>query len=270
MKTLAYSYGHRSIRSVDLATKSEWLLQKLTYNAAQFDIADDGTIFYVCKNGFRQIRQAVIGSASVDDALYYEHSAYVRDVAVRRVDGALRVYFSAIGPNGINAIFYLSESKTPIQYYVINPDDIALYNPCTGQEDWPYYRGDFTFGQSDTLYISNGNCSPCAIYRITGASPDYISGGVERIYQSEDAIESLACKGDYLYFRQSTKTISELGTVVLWSAGVYTVNIGGVDLVDIAIGPDHVLGAPPAPYFRFVRFAKWIWSRISHPAIAQE
>ena len=262
MAKLAYSYGYRSIQAIDLVTKREWSLETVAFNAEQFDITDDGTIYYVMKNGFKKIRQTAVGSGSGADTLFYEHPTYVRDIAVRLVSGNIRVFFRQLARMALMQFFYLSEQKVPIQYYVVNPEDIALYNSCTGKEDWPFYSGDFAFGPNNTLYISNGNCSPCAIYRISGAGPDDVVGGIERIYQSADAIESLACDDNYIYFRQSTKTISQLGMVSLWKSDVYTINMGGVHIADIAIAPEQVLGTPPEPSFLFIRLAKWVWLRV--------
>jgi hypothetical protein len=245
MARIAYSYGFAHIQAIDLRTNTQASLQYLTHNAAQFDISDDGVIYYVMRNGHKQIHTAKIGWVNKTDTLCYEHPTYIRDVAVRSVNGRQRVYFSmGSGSSGVGVIYYLSEQNTPIEYYVINPKDIMVYNSCTCQEDHAYYRGDFTFGDNNTLYISNGNVSPCGIYRISGAGPDSVTGGVERIYLSNDAIQGLTCDQEYLYFYNTAKQIVRLDLKTLQSETVYTLNVGGIKIIDLSLVPDQVSWSP--------------------------
>ena len=270
MTRLAYSYKFANIQAIDLTTKTQASLQKLSFNASEFDIDEDGTIYYLMSNGFKQIRKTLIGTTTNEiDALHYEHPTYIRDLAVRRINGNPRIYFSVTGANGLGVIYYLSEQNTPIEYYVVNPNDIMLFNPCTGQDDIAYYVGDFAFGDDDTLYISNGNIAPCGIYRISGAGPDSVNGSVERISLSNDAIRGLACDQQFLYFRKTEKQIARLGLVTLWEEPVYTINLAGIEVADIALVPDQVLGPPPTwnflsvPLFRwFIPMFRWLWFQL--------
>jgi hypothetical protein len=268
MARIAYSYGWPTIHSVDLNTQVRTSLQKLSSNASEFDIDEDGTIYYLMSNGYRQIRKVMIGASSGVDALHYEHPTYIRDIAIRRVNGNPRLYFSATGANGLAVIYYLSEQNTPIEYFSVNPSDIMLFNPCTGQNDIAFYRGDFAFGGDDTLYISNGNIAPCGIYRITGAGPDAVHGTVERISLHSDAVQGLTCdpQHHYLYFRKAAQQIARLGLATLWEEPVYTVNLAGVEIVDIAFVPAQILGPPPSWSFVSIPLFRWLWFHL-HRAV---
>lgn len=261
MTRIAYSYKFPHIQSINLNTNTQASLQYLACPSSEFDISDDGTIYYLMRNGFKQIRKVVIGTSIGNDTLLYEHPTYIRDVAVRNVNGIPRVYFSVGGgSNGLGVIYYLSEQNVPVEYYVIDPNDIMVYNSCTGQEDHPYYRGDFAFGDDDTLYISKGNVSPCGVYRVSGAGPDSVSGSVERIYLSNDAVQGLTCDQEYLYFCKTDKQIARLGLASLFEETVYTLNLGGVFIVDIAIVPNQLTWSPSYLNIIKVKLFSWFWN----------
>ena len=155
--------------------------------------------------GSYEIRM-LTGPQNTEDVVYVHASpkpGYLQicNVRVRSVGGEDRVYFSVEEdptPEGIPqryAIYYLKPgSSIPILYTTINPEELTLANPCSGEYDIYLYDGDFVFGDNDTLYLSSGRRwveLKCAVYRLDGAKPDTVEGTVTRIHESVGPISGL-------------------------------------------------------------------------------
>jgi hypothetical protein len=146
------------------------------------------------------------------DTPVYKHPIWLASVRIRTVGGVERVYFSARKDktSGIYEIYYLA-GTTPKLYATIDPQKLTFPNPCVPTAaDWFSYSGDFTFDDSNNMYLSSGNFSgpkiglQVGIYRITGAGPDTVTGSVERIYLGDGPIESLCyLSPQILYFRRN-------------------------------------------------------------------
>lgn len=206
MSTICFS-DYRHLYRADLANVSDIELLHHEHDEVlqDFTIAHDGTLYFIGLGySARVIYRTQLKAPGGQCEEHYKHTRNIRRIRARIVNGSSRIYFSSTTESGQDAIFYLSDQNIPVEYYVINPDDIKLYNKCTGEEDWYWYVGDFAFAPDNTLYISNGNSVPCGVYHIPDAGPDQVIGSIERIYYDfEESVQCLASDANYIYCRRA-------------------------------------------------------------------
>lgn len=158
---------------------------------SKFVIGSNGTIYALTNNGKDIIRFAPPVPDGASAETIYQHSTFIRHLQLRSVQGKERLYFSAQAPSTPDdpnraRIFWLDDTGAPHQYWEVGKTDLLVPNPCSPGTDFAlFYAGDFTFGDNDTLYLSNGNSSPCGIFRVSGAGPASVSGTPERIFQTD-------------------------------------------------------------------------------------
>ncbi len=146
------------------------------------------------------------GPQNSEDEVYVHPSpkpcyGQICNVRVRSVGGEDRVYYSVeedLTQEGIAqsyAIYYLKPgSSDPIHYTTIDPKELTILHPCSGEYDMYLYDGDFVFGDNNTLYLSSGrrwSGLKCAVYRFDGAKPDIVEGALTRLHESVGPISGL-------------------------------------------------------------------------------
>lgn len=154
-----------------------------------FVVGASGKIYCVI-NGMEIIAFTPPLAEGSEAELMYTHNTWIRQLALRTVQGVERLYFSAASPTTQDqnrvSIFWLDQNNGAHSYWQVGKNDLLVPNPCQPGEDCAlFYAGDFTFGEQDRLYLSNGNSSPCGIFRVDGASPDSVAGQPERIFVTD-------------------------------------------------------------------------------------
>lgn len=149
-------------------------------NRTEFVVGSSGT-FYCVVDGNKIVSFKPPLAKGAQAVTLYQHSTWIRRLAVRTVNGTDRLYFSssdttAKDPNH-SEVFWLDQAGVAHHYWGIGMNDLPLPDPCTpGQTAPMFYAGDFTFGENNTLYVSNGNSLPCGIFSVNGASADGVTG----------------------------------------------------------------------------------------------
>ncbi len=126
----------------------------------------------------------------------YQHTTWIRRLALRMITEPSgvqteRLYFSGASPTAEDSnrvqINWLDQNGSAHTYLSIGKKDLQVPDPCQpGGLDFPlFYAGDFTFGEQNTLFLSNGNSSPCGIFKIDGALPDSVTGAPQRIFVTD-------------------------------------------------------------------------------------
>ena len=122
----------------------------------------------------------------------YQHHTWIRRLALRTVAGTERLYFSAESPtpqdNNREQIFWLDNKGVAHPYWAVGKNDLQVPDPChPGQNKYIplFYSGEFTFGDNDTLFLSNGNSLPCSIFRVSNALPESVSGKPQRLFSTD-------------------------------------------------------------------------------------
>lgn len=126
-----------------------------------------------------------------------------QDLEVRKIEGTDvdRLYVSlACGACGTKSIYYVdsvgADDKT--LYYEL-PDAIGVAS-CGGMLS-NFWAGDFFFDDANNLYISSGNHIPAAVFRISGAGLDAVTGSPEQIYERSGSIMDFVMDGpSKIYF----------------------------------------------------------------------
>jgi hypothetical protein len=180
----------------------------------------------------------------------YVHPDPILNVRVRAVGGVDRIYFSVganLTPEGDPQrydIYYLEPDiggSVPVLYTSINPADLTFLNPCSGLYDMYFYRGDFAFGDNDTLYLSTGGLSGCkvGVYKIDGAGPDSVTGQVQRIHEGDGPIECLCYESPQtLYFlRRSAASGGGPATSDIWKLDLSANKETLVAQIPLLMGP---------------------------------
>ena len=231
MTKFAYSNVTNRIRQYDAAKPSQLpvpICDSVMNNVTSLAFTIDKG-FVLCggpySTGHVEIRKVtgLTGPQKTEELVYLHPSQPpernpVLKVRVRTVAGlaADRIYFS-VGANLTPEwnpqryeIYYLkpdSGGYTPVLYTTINPAYLTFLNPCSGLYDMYWYRGDFVFGDNDTLYLSTGPLGGCkvGVYQIDGAGPDAVTGTVQRIYEGDGPIEALCYEspGTLYFLRRS-------------------------------------------------------------------
>ena len=125
----------------------------------------------------------------------YQHTTWIRQLALRMITEASgvqteRLYFSGASPTASDGdrvqIYWLDQNGSAHPYLTIGKNDLPVPDPCQPGQDIPlFYAGEFTFNEQNTLFLSNGNCSPCGIFKIDGALPESVSGAPQRIFVTD-------------------------------------------------------------------------------------
>ena len=167
-----------SIYSVDLQTGA--LTKIFTKETGRiYTLAINNKEIYLADQVKKEILETSVYSDQVKSI--FAHFTNVRDVEIRNVQGnTSRIYFSdATGAGGNGVIYYLNGSGGAVPYYnvgyTLNFTDV-----------YGYWDGYFAFDDENNLYLSNGNCKPSSIYKISGAGPDRVEGQASRIYTDPD------------------------------------------------------------------------------------
>lgn len=169
-----------------------------SYNS-NFVIGEDGSVYCVV-NGRDIIRFTPPVPDGVTPEIIYHHNTWIRRLQLRMVQNVERLYFSAQAPSTPDdqnrvRIYWLDDNGGAHLYWEVGKTNLLVPNPCVSGEDFAiFYVGDFTFGENNTLYLSNGNSSPCGIFRVSGATPDSVSGTPERIF-----VTDACCMSDLQY-----------------------------------------------------------------------
>jgi len=129
---------------------------------------------------------------------------YLTDIAVRYDPVASRnVLFFSIACGGceddISAIYYINEFGTEILYYHVNRDEMGTPS-CPSSRHW---SGQFSFDDSNNLYLSSGNHLPASIFVVTGAGMAPISETdhiPDQIWEDSGPISDMAVIGTDLYY----------------------------------------------------------------------
>lgn len=199
------------IRQYDTATPATlpFLVHAAKDNTQRLAFTADKEFELIWGGGGREIRKT---QGPLSEEPVYAHSSTISAVKVRRVNGQDRVYFSALknpnqsGPQYYD-IYYLGSGQVPSLYTTIDPTLLTIPNPCNpAGQDWYWYSGDFVFGDNDTLYLSSGNLgdTTVGIYRMKNASPNSVSGAVQRIHLTEGPVQSLSFRSPHtLYFKRN-------------------------------------------------------------------
>lgn len=150
----------------------------------------------------------------------FTHKDYIRDLQLRSVDSAKRLYFSdATGPGGDGIIYYLNETGKAAPYYSVGytmrQTDVA-----------GYWDGSFTFDDDGNLYLASGDRKPASIYRITGAGPDCVTGSDSEIYtdQSGPVMGIQYVSPNWIYYTDHGSKIYKLNLNTFKKEEVYSGN----------------------------------------------
>lgn len=117
-----------------------------------------------------------------------EHgSVNFRDIEVRDVDGSgdHRLYVSnACASCETKRIYYINPDGSNVitLYYDLSTAPIGVAS-CEGRLSH-FWAGNFNFDDDNNLYISSGNHVPAAVFRISGAGLDAVTGVPEQIFES--------------------------------------------------------------------------------------
>ncbi len=131
-------------------------------------------------------------------------SVYFRDLEVRDIDGSgnHRLYVSnACGTCDTKRIYYINADGTGDKtlYYDLSSAPIGVAS-CGGHLT-PYWAGNFNFDNDNNLYISSGNHVPAAIFRVSGASLDEITGVPEQIFEhTRSGIMDFVFENDNVFY----------------------------------------------------------------------
>lgn len=137
--------------------------------------APDGQIYFSDAND-----NAIYRLDGGHEIKIYSHSTYTRDV---EFDAKGRLYFSeATGAGGDGVIYRLQNGRAQ-RYYNVRLHDIG-----------GFWAGDFTFDNNGTLWLSNGNRVPAALYKVENGKP-------QRVFSAATSIMGMTftANGDLLY-----------------------------------------------------------------------
>ena len=116
------------------------------------------------------------------DPLKYIYALAVKEIGT---EGAYRVYFSvAFDWSADGQIYYVDDTGAAQPYYTVPV--AALETPsCPGVgQTW---AGNFTFDDRGNLYLTTGNTIPSALFRVSGAGDDTVTGEPEFVYERAGA-----------------------------------------------------------------------------------
>jgi hypothetical protein len=167
-----------SIYSIDLETGT--LTKIFTKETGRiYTLATNNKEIYLADQVKKEILETSVFSNQAKSI--FAHSTNVRDIEVRNIQGNnTRIYFSdATGAGGNGMIYYLDSSGGAVPYY--NVGYTLKFTDVYG-----YWDGYFAFDDENNLYLSNGNCKPSSIYKISGADPDHVDGPASKIYTDPD------------------------------------------------------------------------------------
>lgn len=142
-----------------------------------------GGRLYFCSANDRKIYQRM----EQRERVVFEHTSYVRDVAV---DQNGNLYFSeASGAGGDGRIYKLSPGVNEPRPKGFSPRPLYTVELKTVDKFW---EGDFTFDAESNLYLSSGNHIPAFIYRVP-RNPNGVYGRPQSVYKdSRGAIKGIA------------------------------------------------------------------------------
>jgi hypothetical protein len=200
-------------------------------------VIDSGGRVYCLIEGKKIIRFSPPLAPGSQPEILYEHSSWIRRLALRTVQGKARLYFSASTPGtpadpNRHKFYWLDENGTAHLYWEVGKTELQVPNPCQPGEDVAlFYAGDFTF-RENRLFLSNGNSIPCGVFRVAGALPDEVTGTPTRIFQTDAyAMSHLQYDGDggLLFTEYSTDPTTSFrlrrfdletkSTEIIWNAG---------------------------------------------------
>jgi len=131
-------------------------------------------------------------------------SVYFQDLEVRDIDGSgnHRLYVSnACGACETKRIYYINADGTGDKtlYYDLSSAPIGVAS-CEGRLS-SYWAGDFNFDNDNNLYISSGNHVPAAIFRVSGAGLDEVTGVPEQIFEhTRSGIMDFVFENDNVFY----------------------------------------------------------------------
>lgn len=157
---------------------------------AQFVVGPSG-MYYCAIDGNKIIRFKPPLAQGAQPETIYQHSTWIHRLGVRTVNGTDRLYFSGLAKSvddqNYHEIFWLDHTGKAHHYWSVGMDDLPLPSPCNPLQIEPmFYSGDFTFGENNTLYVSNGNCLPCGIFLVTGATADAVTGMPHSLFNTTE------------------------------------------------------------------------------------
>ena len=133
----------------------------------------------------------------------YQNPKWIRCVRKRRVNGQERIYFLAHRDTTTAEIFYLTPNNLPVSYYLIHSNLFTIPDQCSpgSETHWEQPPDQLAFDSSNNLYLMLSNTTPSAIWKISGAGPDSVTGNIARIYSSpNEPLYGLCCDEEKLYF----------------------------------------------------------------------
>ncbi len=131
-------------------------------------------------------------------------SVYFQDLEVRDIDGSgnHRLYVSnACGACETKRIYYINADGTGDKtlYYDLSSAPIGVAS-CEDSLS-SFWAGDFYFDNDNNLYISSGNHVPAAIFRVTDAGLDEVTGVPEQIFEStRSGIMDFVFENDNIFY----------------------------------------------------------------------
>lgn len=172
---------------------------------------------YFCSANDRRIYQII----ERQERVVFEHSTYIRDVAV---DPNGNLYFSeASGAKSDGRIYKLSPRVDELgregRFFISSDSQSSPVHVRLSTVDG-FWAGDFTFDAESNLYLSSGSHIPAFIYRVP-RNPNGVYGRPQKVYRdNRGAIKGIAMgpsirpnmPQDFIYYAD-------------WSRVVYRLNI---------------------------------------------